>query len=204
MFYDTSQFPFVAELESQWQVIRDEFLRLETNRLIPWPEKHLYENSKNQEGAWSVMPLYAFHRKLHDNCGLFAQTTAVIEKIPNLASSTFSVVTAGTHIAPHKGYEGYSEGVLRGHLGLICPPNCRMRVEQEVRSWEDGKLLIFDDMMEHEVWNDSDQRRLILIVDIKIPEKAKLVKLNYLSASPQLAAALQELRPQTEEPQTRE
>jgi ornithine lipid ester-linked acyl 2-hydroxylase len=199
MFFDTAQWPFVAELESEWQVIRDEFLRLEANRLMPWPEKHLYQNSKGQEGGWSVMPLYAFGKKLHDNCRLFAQTTAAIEKVPMLASSTFSVVTAGTHIAPHKGYVGYSEGVLRCHLGLICTPGSRIRVEKEVRSWEDGKLLVFDDMMEHEVWNDSDQRRLVLIVDILIPDKAKLIKQNYLSASPELAAVLEELRPQIRE-----
>src|SRR5262249_21163238 len=156
----------------------------ETDRLIPWPEKHLYASSNGEEGAWSVMPLYAFHRKLQNNCQVFTDTTAAIEKVPRLASSTFSIVAPYTHISAHKGYEGYSEGVLRCHLGLICPPHCRIRVEKEVRSWEDGKLLIFDDMMEHEVWNDGPSRRVVLIVDISVPEKAAKIKSHYLAASP--------------------
>ena len=197
MFFDTADFPFVAELESRWQVIRDEFLRHETNRVMPWPEKHLYQSKSGDKDAWSVTPLYAFHKKLHDNCRVFAETTAAIEKVPRLASSTFSIVAPYTHISAHKGYEGYSEGVLRCHLGLICPPHCRIRVENEVRSWEDGKLLIFDDMMEHEVWNDGPDRRVVLIVDISIPEKAAKLKRRDIAASPELAAKLEELRPQT-------
>src|SRR5262249_612657 len=137
MFFDPAEFSFAVQLQSQWQAIRDEFLRLETDRLIPWPEKHLYASSNGEEGAWSVMPLYAFHRKLQNNCQVFTDTTAAIEKVPRLASSTFSIVAPYTHISAHKGYEGYSEGVLRCHLGLICPPHCRIRVEKEVRSWED-------------------------------------------------------------------
>jgi aspartyl/asparaginyl beta-hydroxylase (cupin superfamily) len=31
--------------------------------------------------------------------------------------------------------------------------------------WEIGKAWAFDDTIEHEAWNDSDQPRAILIVD---------------------------------------
>ena len=40
----------------------------------------------------------------------------------------------------------------------------------EVRDWEEGKLLIFDDTIEHEAWNDSNEDRILLIFDIWRPE----------------------------------
>ena len=56
------------------------------------------------------------------------------------------------------------------HLPLIVPPNCRLRVGNEVRNVEAGKMLIFDDSIEHEAWNDSDETRVILLFEIWRPE----------------------------------
>ena len=39
-----------------------------------------------------------------------------------------------------------------------------------LRVWEEGKVLIFDDSFEHEVWQDSDSYRLIFIIDVWHPE----------------------------------
>ncbi|KAG7254070.1 hypothetical protein CRUP_038891, partial [Coryphaenoides rupestris] len=36
--------------------------------------------------------------------------------------------------------------------------------------WEEGRVLIFDDSFEHEVWQEADGYRLILIVDVWHPE----------------------------------
>ena len=56
------------------------------------------------------------------------------------------------------------------HLPLIVPPGCRFRVGDEVRAWEVGKLLIFDDTIEHEAWNDGVEDRIVLIFDVWRPE----------------------------------
>jgi len=56
------------------------------------------------------------------------------------------------------------------HLPLIVPPDCRLRVGNEVRLVEAGKMLIFDDSIEHEAWNDSDETRVILLFEIWRPE----------------------------------
>ena len=63
-------------------------------------------------------------------------------------------------------------GVLRYHLGLIIPEprtSCRIRVGSDVRTWEEGKSLIFDDSNPHEAWNDSDCYRVVLFVDFLRP-----------------------------------
>ena len=78
------------------------------------------------------------HRTLCPN------TTRLIDQIPELISCDFSYMEPHTHILPHK---GYSRMVLRCHLPLIVPEanKCAIRVGNETRHWEEGKLLIFDD-----------------------------------------------------------
>ena len=62
--------------------------------------------------------------------------------------------------------------VLRYHLALKVPgpPDaCRIRVGDDLRSWVEGKSLVFDDVNEHEAWNDTDGTRVVLFVDFVRP-----------------------------------
>jgi aspartyl/asparaginyl beta-hydroxylase (cupin superfamily) len=79
----------------------------------------------------------------------------------------FSLLRAQTRIPAHSGFQNTR---LTCHLPLIVPPGCRFRVGNEVRQWQVGKLLIFDDTIEHEAWNDSAEDRVVLIFDIWRPE----------------------------------
>ena len=36
--------------------------------------------------------------------------------------------------------------------------------------WEEGEVLVFDDSFEHKVWNDSEEGRLIFILDFPHPD----------------------------------
>jgi aspartyl/asparaginyl beta-hydroxylase (cupin superfamily) len=56
------------------------------------------------------------------------------------------------------------------HLPLIVPEGCWLRVGNETREWEEDKLLIFDDSIEHEAKNPSGEMRIILLFDIWRPE----------------------------------
>ena len=56
------------------------------------------------------------------------------------------------------------------HLPLIVPPGCGFRVGATTREWQVGQLLVFDDSVEHEAWNNSDADRLVLIFDVWRPE----------------------------------
>lgn len=85
----------------------------------------------------------------------------------------FSALAPGSYITPHKGYEGYSNHILRLHLGLVCPEGCGIKVGRKVMHWKEGKTLAFDDFITHEAWNYSNQTRIILLVDFKYGEKSK-------------------------------
>jgi len=40
----------------------------------------------------------------------------------------------------------------------------------EEQAWEEGRLMVFDDSIEHEAWNDSDAERIVLLFEIWRPE----------------------------------
>ncbi len=79
----------------------------------------------------------------------------------------WSMLKPGTHIEPHNGLLNTR---LICHLPLIVPGNCALRVGNEVREWEEGKMLIFDDSVEHEAWNRSNALRVVLLFEIWRPE----------------------------------
>ena len=93
---------------------------------------------------------------------------APVPRVPGWGpSAVFSLLKAGAHIGAHT---GMYDTRLICHLPLVVPPGCRFRVGSEVRKWEVGKLLIFDDTIEHEAWNDGGEDRVVLIFDIWRPE----------------------------------
>jgi aspartyl/asparaginyl beta-hydroxylase (cupin superfamily) len=79
----------------------------------------------------------------------------------------FSVLEPNSRIAPHT---GITNARVIAHLPLLVPGDCGFRVGGEVRQWEVGKALVFDDMTIHEAWNDSDRIRVVLIADLWRPE----------------------------------
>ncbi|WP_245395502.1 aspartyl/asparaginyl beta-hydroxylase domain-containing protein [Anthocerotibacter panamensis] len=160
VFYETATFEFTSQLEANWQTIRRELSQLRQGDFIAWPEKYLYGK------GWDIFGLYAFGIKVAANCSLCPETTRLVEAIPNLVTAGFSSLIPGTHIAPHN---GYPDGLLRCHLGLTVPPGCGIRVGHEVRVWEEGKCLVFDDTAEHEAWNKGETTRVVLLLDFKAP-----------------------------------
>jgi beta-hydroxylase len=86
-----------------------------------------------------------------------------------MTTAMFSILSPRKHILDHR---GPYKGVLRYHLGLIVPREpeaCRIRVGEDIRHWEAGKSMIFDDTFNHEVWNDTDETRVVLFLDVLRP-----------------------------------
>ncbi|HYE75517.1 MAG TPA: aspartyl/asparaginyl beta-hydroxylase domain-containing protein [Blastocatellia bacterium] len=160
MFIDLRQFEFVAYLESNWRVIRDEYLALPENVFEPWVQREMYGE------GWSVYGLHAFGKRIEPALATCPKTAFHLSKIPNLTTAGFSRLAPQTHIKPHV---GWVKSVYRLHLGLVIPESCKLRVGNEVRSWVEGKCLVFDDTLEHEAWNNSNQSRAILLLDFLRP-----------------------------------
>jgi hypothetical protein len=123
--------------------------------------------------AWSTLYIWEKGGPIPELAAHFPRTLAAVGALdlPHIGvrapSVLFSRLGPGARIPPH---HGMLNARLICHLPLIVPPNCGFRVAGETRAWEAGKLLVFDDSVEHEAWNDSDQDRIILIFDIWRPE----------------------------------
>ena len=60
---------------------------------------------------------------------------------------------------------------LRIHLGLKIPQKgCEMEISGTKVNWTEGGVIVFDDSFEHWVWNDSEEERMIFILDIPHPD----------------------------------
>ncbi|KAA3604944.1 MAG: aspartyl/asparaginyl beta-hydroxylase domain-containing protein [Planctomycetota bacterium] len=161
MFYDPQDFPFTAKLEAHWPVIRQEVEKIPKEAFVSWP---------TQEGmfapGWTLFGFYAFGRRYDDMCEMCPQTSALVAEIPGMMVSGLSSMEANIHLPPHV---GSNKAVLRCHMGVMVPEGCRVRVLDQTRPYEEGKMLIFDDTLEHEVWSAPEGRRVNLIFDIWKP-----------------------------------
>jgi beta-hydroxylase len=160
MFIDSKKFEFVAYLESNWLTIREEYLKLPEDVFEPWVQREMYGE------GWSVYGLYAFGEKIEPALAACPHTDFLLTQIPGLTTAGFSRLAPQAHVNPPV---GWVESVYRLHLGLVVPEACSLRVGDEVRSWVEGECLIFDDTVEHEAWNHSNQSRIVLLLDFLRP-----------------------------------
>jgi len=154
-----------------------------TKTFEPWVEKNLYQES-NEEG-WDVAPLMIGGERIPERWERFPFLASLASQISGVVSVSFSLLKPGTHIVPHKGYDDYSEKMYRFHMGLIVPQgDIAIRVEKEIRKWENAKSFVFDDFMIHEAWNFTPKNRIVLIIDFlkdetKIPQGIKFFDSNF-------------------------
>ncbi|BAY42786.1 aspartyl/asparaginyl beta-hydroxylase [Scytonema sp. HK-05] len=182
IFFETSQFPWAYELEANWKVIRKELDQvMQYTDALPNLDD-IYPRSRHLAGdnMWKTYLFYSYGFKSKKNCEQCPETTKLLEKIPGMKLAFFSILAPGKHIPEH-----YSKikGVIRYHLGLRVPEpqmNCRIRICDQTAYWEEGKSLIFDDTFPHEVWNDTDDYRVVLWLDIVRPLRFPLSLVNGL------------------------
>jgi aspartyl/asparaginyl beta-hydroxylase (cupin superfamily) len=160
LFLDPSAFDFVAGLEAAWTDVRDECIALPRDGFEPWVQREMYGE------GWSVYGLVAFGTRIDAALASCPRTAALLSGVPGLTTAGFSRMAPGTHIVPHV---GWVRTVYRLHMGLVVPPDCALRVGDEVRSWREGGCLVFDDTIEHEAWNRSREDRFVLLLDFLRP-----------------------------------
>ena len=179
-FFDRRRFPWLEQLEAGTQTIREELLvvlREDLEGMEPYiqyppgvPVNQWVE--LNHSPRWNSYFLWKDGVKDEAHCARCPNTTALLESLPLLRqpgfgpTAMFSVLAPKTHIPPHN---GSTNPRRRVHLPLILPGPSRFRVGNETREWKMGEAWVFDDTIEHEAWNDADQTRVILIVDVWNP-----------------------------------
>ena len=170
-FFPLERFPWVEHIESNWSVIRDELAGVLTDHAaLP----NFQEISKDQieitdDDRWKTFFIYGYGFEAKLGVEMCPRTAELMRQIPGMTTAMFSILSPRKHILDHR---GPYKGVLRYHLGLIVPKEaeaCRIRVGDDFRHWEEGRSMIFDDTFNHEVWNDTDETRVVLFVDVLRP-----------------------------------
>jgi aspartyl/asparaginyl beta-hydroxylase (cupin superfamily) len=179
-FFYPAQFDWAPAIEAAAPAIREELdalLAAGTDDFRAYVQHQTVAPEANKallgKKDWSILPLCEngwLVPNVLDQCPRTweAMLKAPLPRISGWGPTVvFSLLKGGAHIAPHSGMFNTR---LVCHLPLIVPAGCRFRVGNEVREWQEGKLLIFDDTIEHEAWNDSNEDRIVLIFDIWRPE----------------------------------
>jgi ornithine lipid ester-linked acyl 2-hydroxylase len=170
-FYDNGDFAWIAALERDWEAIRAEAERVlaDINNVPPLAAISPDHRRIAPAGKWRSFFLYGYGYRVPANCEKAPRTAALVRRVPGLNSALFSILAPGTHIPAHT---GVSKALLTCHLGLRVPAaaeRCRMRVGDEHVRWAEGRAFVFDDMFNHEVWNDTDEFRVVLLVQFRRP-----------------------------------
>lgn len=184
--FDAGAFPFVTELESHWEVIRDEADRILKYRdhLAPLQRISPDHAKLANDTKWRAFFLYGYGYRFDRNCARCPETSRLVARIPDLQSAFFSILAPGKHIPPHK---GPTKALMTWHLGLHVPDDrdrCFMRVHDQILHWEEGRSIVFDDSYKHEVRNDTNQERVVLLIHLRRPVAfpGSLVSRGFLGA----------------------
>jgi aspartyl/asparaginyl beta-hydroxylase (cupin superfamily) len=179
-FYGREPFPWLDKLEDATEAIRAELRAVmgDPQAFAPYVTGDANRPRKDQAGmlnnpAWSAFYLWKNGEAVAGNAERCPATLAALAdvplaRVPNRSPSIlFSLLKPGAHIPPHNGLVNTR---LICHLPLIVPGPCRFRVGSEVREWREGEAWLFDDTIEHEAWNTTQETRVILLFDVWRPE----------------------------------
>ncbi len=169
-FMSAEHFAWIPGLESHWREIRRELEGVLAFR-DDLPAFHSINRDATDIGSerWKSFFFYGFGLRSDVNCARCPQTAALLANIPGMSTALFSILEPGARLPRHT---GPWKGVIRYHLGLMVPKEwskCGIEVNGEVAHWQEGKSLVFDDTYQHSVWNDTNETRVVLFLDILRP-----------------------------------
>jgi aspartate beta-hydroxylase len=180
-FYPREAFAWRPAIEARSAEIRAELQELLSGAaagFVPYIQREQHRPLVNPNPLmgkldWSAYYLIKDGSEVENHALRCPQTLAALAQAPlcriggRTPSVLFSLLRPGTRIRPH---HGFTNARLICHLPLVIPRDCALRVGNETRPWHEGELVVFDDSIEHEAWNLSDEPRVVLIFDIWRPE----------------------------------
>ena len=179
-FYDTGRFDWVPALEAKTADIQRELQGVLADHSAFRPYLERIDSQPNVKSHtlvgnddWSAFYLWKDGQRVEENCARCPVTAAAFESIPldflpdQAPSVLFSRLKPGAHIPPH---HGLINTRLVCHLPVLVPGPAWLRVGSETHHWQEGKVCIFDDSVEHEAKNEASETRVVLLFDIWRPE----------------------------------
>lgn len=174
-FLDVRQFPELQPLTDNWQVMRDEALKLFDEGYIRAAAGYtdLGFNSFFRRG-WKRFYVKWYDQPLPSAQALCPKTVALVQAIPSINGAMFALLPPGGKLGKHR--DPFA-GSLRYHLGLSTPnsEDCHIFVDGQPYYWRDGEAVMFDETFIHWAENKSDKLRVIMFCDVERPLKSRAV-----------------------------
>lgn len=167
-FYDVAEFESTKILEGNFNIIKEEILRFyesDSDSLKPNFTPYRYK-----EEGWRTINLRGFMLKYPKNIKKFPVIESIVNQIPHVVTVQVAVLNPHTRVKAHF---GDSNAIIRNHLGVVIPgvyPQLGFRNGTKEKCWEEGKVLAICIAHRHYVWNYTDQKRIILLVDTIHPD----------------------------------
>jgi aspartyl/asparaginyl beta-hydroxylase (cupin superfamily) len=180
-FHPRHLFPWLEEVEAQTETLAAELhavMTAERTELVPYVQyaDHLPMDQwrpLNRSLDWTAIHLIKNGAAVEANTRHCPATMELLTRLPQPRirgtgpNAMFSLLAPHTQIPPHV---GVSNARLVCHLSLVVPPGCWFRVGAETRPWKVGEGFVFDDTIEHEAMNPTDELRVVFIFDIWHPD----------------------------------
>lgn len=180
-FHPRGLFPWIEEAEAATEQIAAEMrvvMAAERAELVPYVQfdEHVPMDQwrqLNRNRDWTAIHLVRHGTLVDANVRHCPETMALLQRVPQphvpgaSPNAMFSLLAPKTTIPPHV---GISNTRLVCHLPLVVPEGCWFRVGAETRAWKPGEAFVFDDTIEHEAENPSDELRVVLIFDVWHPD----------------------------------
>jgi aspartate beta-hydroxylase len=181
-------FPGGAAFLEAWPALRAEAMAIKARiEDVPrfheiMPEQASISANDGRDWRMYILKAYGIAQPAHlAACPCFA---GLLRGRPEILSASFSFLGPRKHIPPHR---GPMRGILRFYQMLSMPrdaagaPAAALRVDGTEYRLEEGEFLLWDDTFEHEAWNDSDEVRIVLSLDVWRPNMP--VDMQLLSAT---------------------
>jgi aspartate beta-hydroxylase len=177
-YLDKGLIPEIETLEAATPDIRAELLALlpsATGRERVFHTGELEQanlRGLEEPPSWNGYYFFRHGERRADNCAACPITAAALDALPlsrvpgHGPEVLYSVFSPGTHLLPHC---GVTNTRVVGHLPLMIPEDCALRVGGEDHHWREGEVVVFDDTYDHEAWNRSDRTRVVMIFDLWNP-----------------------------------
>jgi aspartyl/asparaginyl beta-hydroxylase (cupin superfamily) len=184
-FHPRTHFPWIEAIEAATDTIAAELqtvMQAERAELVPYIqyEEHLPLDQwrpLNKNPDWTAIHLWKNGERIDANARHCPETMALLERVPQPCiagagpNAMFSLLAPNTSIPPHV---GVNNARLVCHLPLVVPEGCWFRCGAETRYWKRGEAFVFDDTIEHEAMNPTDELRIVFIFDCWHPDLSEV------------------------------
>lgn len=168
--YNNIKMPdFDKDLKENFDLIKKEYIDYINSNNIPATSKLSQEQSRIEDKEnWKMLVVKIGNYYNNKIINHFPKTIKIIKKYKNIIYVSFSIMESKTHILPHR---GLYNGIIRYHLGIFVPKHddVYLKVNDKIIKWKDKESFIFDDTSIHEAVNNSDEKRVIMMIDFYRP-----------------------------------